>query len=95
VLISENSECFKAFPGHRQHSKGTFCKDLDTEGLVLLTLLYRSETLLDWLEVPLWCSEIWLFHLSAEQCFLLRIVRLEEWERIKSILQTFSSGKLS
>lgn len=39
---------------------------------MLLALLYRSEALLDRLEVALWYSEIWLFHLNAKECFLLR-----------------------
>lgn len=94
MLTSNNSEYFKTFPGHRQHSNGIFGKDLDTKMLVLLALLYRSEILLDRLEVPLWYREIRLFYLNAKQCFLLRIVRLKVCERIKSILQTFNVGKL-
>lgn len=83
MLISKDSECFKTSPGHRQHFKGIFFKDLDTKRLVLLALLYRSETLLDRLEVPLWYSEIWLVYLNDKQHFLLRTVKLKGWEMIK------------
>lgn len=34
-----------------------------------------------------------MFYLNAKQCFLLRTARLKEWEKIKSMLQTFSAGK--
>lgn len=37
----------KSSSGNKQHSKGKFCKGLDTENVVLLALLRRSETLLD------------------------------------------------